>query len=206
MTRRIGRTQPTACVLRLAYRLRRGHTFRIGGNETDGMSGLGQISRKTAGILGLPAAMTAFVLDQAHKYWMVHIYALPLGKRVEVTPFFDLVHVRNHGISYGLLRQDSDTGRYLLIGFALAAIAALAAWMLNAGTRLAALSLGFIIGGALGNVLDRIVYGSVADFFSFHYAGYYWYIFNVADVAIAAGVIGLFADWIFMPTAVARAK
>lgn len=168
------------------------------------MSGLARISRKMAGAVGFPAALAALAFDQAHKYWMVHVYALPIGKRVEVTSFFDLTHVRNYGISYGLLRQDSDTGRYLLIGFALAAISALAVWMVNSGNRLAALSLGFIIGGALGNVLDRVIYGSVADFFSFHYAGYYWYIFNIADVAIAMGVIGLLAEWLFSSSTVAR--
>jgi signal peptidase II len=193
-------------LLRLAPGQRRGHTFRVGENEKNGMSAVEQISQKTAGILGIPATLAALVLDQAHKYWMVYVYALPEGKRVEITSFFDIVHVRNYGISYGLLRQDSDTGRYMLIGFAVAAVAALAVWMLNAGTRLAALSLGLIIGGAIGNVLDRVLYGSVADFFSFHYAGYYWYIFNIADVAIGAGVVGLLADWLFAPRIDAHAQ
>jgi signal peptidase II len=166
------------------------------------MPALGHISRMTAALIGLPVAVASFALDQAHKYWMVHVYDLPEGKRLAVTSFFDLVHVRNKGISYGLLRQDSDFGRYALIAFALAAITALTVWMLNAGTRLVAFSLALIIGGALGNVADRIVYGSVADFFSFHYAGYYWYIFNIADVLIAVGVAGLLADWLLTPKTV----
>jgi signal peptidase II len=170
------------------------------------MLGPEHISRMTAAIVGVPVTVASLALDQAHKYWTVYVYALPEGKRIAVTSFFDLVHVRNKGISYGLLRQDSDMGRYALIAFALAAVTALTMWMVNAGTRLASFSLGLIIGGALGNVADRIVYGSVADFFSFHYAGYYWYIFNVADVLIAAGVVGLLADWLFTPKAAARAE
>ena len=119
--------------------------------------------------------------------------------KVAVTSFLDLVLVWNHGVSYGLLRQDSETGRMALIGFSLAMVVALILWMLHAASRLAAFSLGLIIGGALGNAADRLMHGAVADFFSFHYAGYHWYIFNVADVAIGAGVIGLLLDWAMNP-------
>src|SRR4030042_985008 len=96
-------------------------------------------------------------------------------------------------------------GRFSLSGVAVALLAVAAGallvlWMSNAASRLVAISLGLIVGGALGNIADRIMHGAVADFFSFHYAGYYWYVFNIADVAITAGVIGLIIDWLITPS------
>jgi signal peptidase II len=152
-------------------------------------------------LTGLAVAILAFAADQAHKYWMLEVYRIAeRGPRVEVTSFFDLVMMWNRGISYGLLQQDSTAGRLLLIVFSVTAVTALYLWMSNAASRLVAISLGLIVGGALGNVADRIMHGAVADFFSFHYAGYYWYVFNVADVAITAGVIGLIIDWLIAPS------
>jgi signal peptidase II len=147
-------------------------------------------------LLGLATAFIALILDQAHKSWMIGAYGPQEGPRFTVTSFFDVVMVWNPGISYGLLPQGSTTGRILLMAVSLAAVIALLVWIGNAANRLIAVSLGLIVGGALGNVADRLVYGKVADFFSFHYAGFYWYVFNVADVAITAGVIGLVLDWL----------
>jgi signal peptidase II len=144
---------------------------------------------------GLAVAILALAADQAHKYWMIEIYRIAERGRVEITPFFDLVMIWNHGISYGLLQQGSASGRLLLMVFAVVAVAVLFLWMSHSASRLVAVSLGFIIGGALGNITDRLMHGAVADFFSFHYAGWYWYVFNIADVAITAGVIGLILDW-----------
>jgi signal peptidase II len=155
--------------------------------------------RRTASGIGFSAAALALALDQGHKYWMLDVYHIAERGRVAVTSFLDLVLVWNQGVSYGLLHQDSETGRLALIGFSLAMVVALTLWMVHAASRLSAFSLGLIIGGALGNAADRLVHGAVADFFSFHYAGYHWYIFNVADVAIAAGVIGLLMDWALNP-------
>jgi signal peptidase II len=149
--------------------------------------------------LGLAAAILALAADQAHKYWMIQIYRIADRGRVEITPFFDLVMIWNRGISYGLLQQDGILGRLLLMVFSVAAVTVLFLWMSNSASRLVAISLGLIIGGALGNIADRIMHGAVADFFSFHYAGYYWYVFNIADVAITAGVIGLLLDWMITP-------
>jgi signal peptidase II len=148
---------------------------------------------------GLAVAVVALAADQAHKYWMLQIYRIAERGRTEIAPFFDLVMTWNHGISYGLLQQDSTFGRLALMVFSVVAVAVLFLWMSNAASRLVAISLGLIIGGALGNITDRIMHGAVADFFSFHYAGYYWYVFNVADVAIGAGVIGLILDWMIAP-------
>jgi signal peptidase II len=146
--------------------------------------------------LGLAIAALALLADQLNKYWMMEIYGIAERGRVAVTSFFDLVMIWNPGISYGLLPQDSDTGRIVLIAISTAAVGALFLWMSNAASRLVAVSLGLILGGALGNLIDRLAHGAVADFFSFHYAGYYWYVFNLADVAITVGVIGLVLDWL----------
>jgi signal peptidase II len=150
--------------------------------------------------VGLTATILALAADQAHKYWMIQVYGIAERGRVEMTPFFDLVMIWNRGISYGLLQQDGITGRLLLMVFSVAAVTLLYLWMSNAASRLVAVSLGLIVGGALGNIADRIMHGAVADFFSFHYAGYYWYVFNIADVAITAGVIGLIIDWLVTPS------
>lgn len=151
-------------------------------------------------LAGLAVAILALAADQAHKYWMIQVYRIAERGRVEITSFFDLVMIWNRGISYGLLQQDGITGRVVLMVFSVAAVTVLYLWMCNAASRLVAVSLGLIIGGALGNIADRIMHGAVADFFSFHYAGYYWYIFNLADVAITAGVIGLIIDWLITPS------
>jgi signal peptidase II len=143
---------------------------------------------------GLALAAAAAFADQVHKSWMVGVFRARDGARITVTPFFDLVLVWNPGISYGLLKQDSAAGRWALIAFSFAAAAALAYWLAHLQTRLSAASVGLIIGGAVSNAIDRLHYGAVADFFSFHAAGFYWYVFNLADVAIAAGVAGLLYD------------
>lgn len=166
----------------------------------DDAGGIGAIrfwGRHTA--LGLAIAAFALFADQLNKYWMIEIYGIAERGRVAVSAFLDLVMVWNPGISYGLLPQDSDTGRIALMALSAAAICALFLWMSNATSRLVAISLGLILGGALGNLIDRFMHGAVADFFSFHYASYYWYVFNLADVAITVGVIGLVLDWL-MPS------
>jgi len=147
--------------------------------------------------LGLGVLLVALALDQLSKWWIIHLYDLPERGRVAVTPFFDLVMLWNPGISYGLFAQETDLGRNILIGFAIATSLALLVWIARTQNRLLAISLGLIAGGAIGNAIDRAVYGAVADFVSLHAYGYYWYVFNVADAAIVAGVIGLLYDAMF---------
>jgi signal peptidase II len=109
-----------------------------------------------------------------------------------VTPFLDLVYVENKGISYGWLPLDSDLGQWLLAGVAGLAVLAMAVWLAYGVTdRLVAASLGLIMGGAAGNAIDRLALGGVADFFQLHAFGFRWYVFNIADAAIVAGVCGL---------------
>ena len=143
---------------------------------------------------GLIFALGALVIDQIHKTWMLHVFDIAEKGMVRITPFFDLVMVWNRGISYGLFQQDSEAGRLFLVGLSIVACLILLIVLARSETRLSAVSLGLIIGGALGNAIDRLVYGAVADFFSLHAFGFYWYVFNIADVAIVAGVIGLLYD------------
>jgi signal peptidase II len=150
----------------------------------------GQYSR-----LGMTAFLATVALDQAHKWWMLEVYRIGERGRVTVTPFFDLVFVKNIGISYSLFDQDSYTGQLMLAAFGVVATAGLWIWLSRGATsRLLAISLGLIMGGAIGNAIDRVLLGGVADFFSLHALGFYWYVFNVADVAIVAGVTGLLYD------------
>ncbi len=159
-----------------------------GAAETDGGRWLyGPFSRYGA----LTAAAT-FAADQAHKWWMLKVKGVQEGVRTYATPFLDIIYVRNTGISYSLFDQKTAAGQYVLAGFAVLASLVLWGWLARGGTsRLMGWSLGFIIGGALANALDRVTLGGVADFFSLHAFGFYWYIFNIADVAIVGGVIGL---------------
>ena len=145
--------------------------------------------------LGLRVAVLVVALDQLHKYWMLAVYGIQSKGRVAITPFLDLVYVKNTGISYGLLLQDTRQGQWLLAGFAGLAVIAMACWLARGvSTKLVAVSLGFVMGGAAGNAIDRVALGGVADFFSLHAFGFYWYVFNIADIAIVAGVIGLLYD------------
>ncbi len=143
---------------------------------------------------GLGAAAIFLALDQVSKWWIVHVFGLVERGRVPVFPHFDLVFVKNKGVSYGLFSQDSAAGQWFLIAFAIIAVIVMLLWLIKSETRLVALSLGLIIGGAIGNSIDRAIYGGVVDFISLYGFDYYWYVFNVADTAIVAGVIGLIYD------------
>lgn len=146
--------------------------------------------------IGLWLALFTFALDQSHKWWMLLIYRIEEKGRVAVTPFLDLVFVKNLGISYGMFTQGGMTGQYVLATFAMVAALGLAVWLARGvDGRLLAASVGLIMGGALGNALDRVLLGGVADFFSLHAFGFYWYVFNIADIAIVAGVVGLLYDF-----------
>jgi len=154
---------------------------------------------------GLLAAVVALIADQATKLWLLHVFQLGRRGIVEVGPFFDLVLAWNTGISYGWLQTDSAAGQWLLLAFKVAAVVALAIWMARSRTVLATVGLGLIIGGAIGNAIDRLAYGAVVDFVLLHIriGGrlYNWYVFNLADVAIVAGVAALLYDTLRRPGA-----
>jgi signal peptidase II len=154
---------------------------------------------------GLIAAVVTLILDQASKLWLLHVFDIGHRGMVQVTPFFDLVLAWNTGISYGWLQNMGTTGQTLLMAGKAVAIVLLAIWMARSQTRLAVIGLGLIIGGAIGNAIDRIAYGAVVDFALFHIAiagkTYSWYVFNLADAAIVAGVGALLYDSLFAPAA-----
>jgi len=145
-------------------------------------------------LLGLACAAATVAADQVSKILMIGLFDAEKTQKIILTPFFDLVLVWNRGISYGLFKQDSDEGRWALIAFSFAAIVALTYWLAHLRAAPPAAGVGLIIGGALGNAIDRIHYHAVADFFSFHAAGFNWYVFNLADAAIVTGVAVLIYD------------
>ena len=146
-------------------------------------------------------AVVVAALDQASKYWVLHVLDLPDRPPLHVLPFFQLTMVWNQGVSFGLLRADSGSGRWLLVAFALAVVGALAVWTHNVRRPLAAIALGLVMGGAIGNnLIDRVRFGAVADFLDFHALAFPW-VFNVADSAITVGVVLLLLDSFVRPKA-----
>ncbi|MBR0929359.1 signal peptidase II [Bradyrhizobium diazoefficiens] len=147
---------------------------------------------------GILAALATLVADQASKLWLLNGFDLARRGVVKVTPFFDLVLAWNIGISFGWLQNDGQAAQLALMAVKVIAVVALAIWMARSQTRLATIALGLIIGGAIGNGIDRLAYGAVVDFALFHIEiggnTYNWYVFNLADVAIVAGVAGLLYD------------
>lgn len=149
----------------------------------------------------LVLALVVVGLDQALKLWLLYGFGLAARGVVPIAPFFDLVLAWNTGISYGLFQNGTWLGLVLLTGFKLVATIALVIWLLRTRTKLARLGLALIIGGAIGNAIDRILHGAVVDYaLLYAYFGgarYNWYVFNLADVAIVAGVVALMYDMIF---------
>ncbi len=148
--------------------------------------------------LGVIAAVLSLVFDQASKLWLLYVFDLGRRGLTRVTSFFDLVLAWNTGISYGWFSDAGATGQFLLIAFKFVAVIVLGIWMAKAHNRLATVSLGLIIGGAIGNAIDRFAYGAVVDFALLHVEiggkTYNWYVFNLADAAIVAGVAALLYD------------
>jgi signal peptidase II len=138
------------------------------------------------------------VLDQAAKLWLLYVFDIGHRGTVSVTPFFDLVLAWNIGISFGWFQNDNQVAQFALMAVKAFAVVALAIWMARSKTLLATLALGLIIGGAIGNGIDRLAYGAVVDFALFHVQigekTFNWYVFNLADVAIVAGVMALLYD------------
>ncbi len=141
---------------------------------------------------GLVIGAAVVAIDQLVKWWIVDWLAEPPGF-VEVLPFFNLVMVWNRGVSFGLL-GDAGLAPYLMAGIAGLVVIGLVVWLARVAQRLLAGSIGLIIGGALGNIVDRLVYGAVADFVDLHAGGYHWPAFNVADAAITVGVAVMLID------------
>jgi signal peptidase II len=147
---------------------------------------------------GIIAGLAALALDQASKLWLLFVFDLAQRGKVTVTPFFDLALTWNTGISYGWFQNESAAGQAILLAVKAVAVIVLAIWMARSRTLLATVALGLIIGGAIGNAIDRFAYGAVVDFALFHVQiggnTHDWYVFNLADVAIVAGVAALLYD------------
>ena len=147
---------------------------------------------------GLLAALAVLALDQASKLWLLNVFDIGHRGVVRVAPFFDLVLAWTPGISFGWLQNDNAVAQLSLTAIKAIAVIVLAIWMARSTTWIATLALGMIIGGAIGNGIDRFAYGAVVDFALFHLQigekTYDWYVFNLADSAIVAGVAALLYD------------
>ena len=143
--------------------------------------------------LGVALALLITVLDQISKWWILTDVMSPPAI-IAVTPNFNLVLVWNRGVSFGILNQGSAWVPWVLSALASAICVGLFIWLRRAESRWLAAALGLIIGGALGNLVDRLRFGAVADFLDVHAGGYHWPAFNVADSAITVGVGILLID------------
>lgn len=145
-------------------------------------------------LIGLSFAAVIVAADQAVKAWILEAVRLPLIGKIEISGIFDLTYVENHGVSFGLLKAGSPLERYGLVGLSLAISALFVSWLRTAPRLSTALVLGGVIGGAIGNMIDRIRFGYVVDFLDFSGLYFPW-VFNVADAAITLGAIGLVLDY-----------
>ncbi len=138
---------------------------------------------------GMTGLLAVFLLDQASKLWLLFGYGLEHNLPLRIGSLLEFAPSWNKGISFSLLQQHSDAGRWLLVAFMLAASVGLALWMWRAASPVLAAGLGMIVGGALGNAVDRAAYGAVFDFIRMDLYFFVWpAIFNVADLAIVVGV------------------
>ena len=147
--------------------------------------------------LGLKIVLLIFTLDQATKWWIVNEVMNP-PRVIPVLPSFNLVMGWNRGVSFGIFDTASPPNQWLLIGLALIIVTVLLIWLKRADSRLISVALGLIVGGALGNVMDRIHYGAVADILDFYVGDFHWPAFNVADAGITIGVVVLVLESFFV--------
>ncbi len=143
---------------------------------------------------GLVASAVVLAADQASKAWILDGLDLPSVGSVAVLPFLNFTMVWNKGVTFGLLGGLGDAAAWVLGGVAVLVVVALFLWLRRAESRMVAVALGAIAGGAVGNVIDRARFGAVVDFLHAHAFGFSWYVFNVADAAIVCGVAALVLD------------
>lgn len=146
--------------------------------------------------LALAAAAAVALLDQLSKWWIVERVMDP-PRALEVTGFFNLMLVYNRGISFGLLDSEAALLPWVLSGLAVAIVIGLVVWLRQIEGRWPAVAVGLIVGGAVGNIIDRLRLGAVIDFLDLHWAGFHWPAFNLADSAITLGVVLLLVDGLF---------
>ena len=150
------------------------------------------------GLVAYALAAAVIVCDQALKYWILDVFRLPERFSTPVIGPFRLSMVWNRGVSFGFLNGDFGWTRWALALFSLAVAVGLAVWVRRVERPLPAVAVGLIIGGAVGNLIDRVRLGMVADFLDFSQLWFPW-VFNIADSAITVGVILLLWDALMAP-------
>ncbi len=155
---------------------------------------------------GLAVAVAVLLADQTSKVWLIDLLAADGGRSARLGPVFNLVMVWNPGVSFGLFASDSEAMRWILVAVSVAVAAGLVVWLVRGTNRWLAIALGLVIGGAVGNAIDRVVHGRVADFFDFHVGAWHWPAFNLADSAIVVGVAMLVLDSLFADRRSAKIK
>jgi len=150
-----------------------------------------QMSKHVWQGLGLAALVAA--LDQLSK-WIIVAHVMNPPVQIEVTSFFNLVLAHNRGVSFGMFAAGSELGKWILVGLALMISGFLVRWLFQSSSPFSIIALGLILGGAVGNVIDRVLIGAVVDFLDFHAFGTHWPAFNVADTTIFLGAAGLICE------------
>jgi signal peptidase II len=148
--------------------------------------------------LGLTLVLGVLALDQLSKYWIINVLRLPEIGKIEVSAFFDLTMVWNYGVSFGALTADAAWERWALVGLSGIIASIFAVWLTRASRAQTVLALSLVIGGAIGNMIDRIRFGAVADFMDVSALHFPW-VFNVADSAITLGAVLLALDMVLNP-------
>jgi signal peptidase II len=151
--------------------------------------------------LGYGLAAVVFIIDQLVKYWIVAIVRLPERGYIDILPVFRLTYVENIGVSMGLLMANSELARWGLVAVTAGIAGGVAVWILRERQRADIIALGLVLGGALGNIVDRIRFGYVVDFLHFFWGEHNFWVFNVADAAISLGVVMLLLRALKSPTA-----
>jgi signal peptidase II len=148
--------------------------------------------------LGVIAGLAVLAADQFSKWWVLNVLNLPDLRQVVLLPVLNLTMVKNTGVTFGLLNGLGEWGHVVLAVVAVAVVVALGFWLRRAESRVVAVAIGAIAGGAIGNVIDRVRFGAVVDFIHAHvdtpWGDFSWYVFNVADAAIVCGVAALILD------------
>jgi signal peptidase II len=155
--------------------------------------------------LGVTLILGVVALDQLSKYWVVNVLRLPEVGKIELSSVFDLTMVWNYGVSFGAFKADASWERWALVGLSCIIAGIFSVWMMRTTSRNSVLAIALVIGGAIGNVIDRVRFGAVADFMDFSALHFPW-VFNIADSAITLGAILLALDMILNPDPAPQSK
>ena len=152
---------------------------------------LGEYKKEIAIFAGL------FIIDRLVKVYLLNFLQENQLNSLRLNNFFEVVLVWNKGVSYGLFPQQSYAGQLIIIFFSLIICVWIAKFIMNSDIRYRSITLTLILAGAISNIIDRLIYGAVADFFHFEIATYSWYVFNIADIYIVSGLLILIYAFIY---------